>query len=326
MLSLLDISIRHQIFLEGLKNGRQAALAKSLADVQQQVVTLIRTVDYEDLGDMTKLELNALLAKLKKASNVIFAAWLTNLIRWLNDYINADREFWKYAYTERKTEQAGDAKTRNHFAALFGGAAGVAAIYSLAKNTPMGANGIKIEPFMSGYSNLSTARLLQAVTQAYANRDSKQTLIDAIVGTKDAGRKDGLLRTLQNQGNALTNTVTQHIAGITNAAVAKQGFDQYLWVSVLDSRTTQICTDRNGNVYVYGQGPLPPAHVNCRSSTIAWDGETGPVTMPSFTVWIKGQPKEFINAAFGGNITPTYQGSKPIGLDDFVKMRQLIVS
>jgi len=294
--------------------------------VQQKVVTLIHTVDYDDLGEMTKLELNALLAKLKKASNVIFAAWLTNLIRWLTDYMNVDREFWKFAYTEYKVEQSGDEQRRDYFAALFGGAAGVAAIYSAAKNMPMGANGIKIEPFMQAYSTLATTKLLQAVTQGYANRDSKQAVIDAIVGTKDAARKDGLLKTLQNQGDAVTNTVMQHLAGTINNTVGKQGFDQYLWVSVLDSRTTQICTDRNGNVYIYGSGPTPPAHINCRSSIIAWDGATGPVTMPSFTVWVNGQPKEFINAAFGGNVTPTYQGSKPIGLDDFAKMRHLIVS
>jgi SPP1 gp7 family putative phage head morphogenesis protein len=178
---------------------------------------------------------------------------------------------------------------------------------------------------MQGFASQATAKLLQQVNIGYADNLKPSDVTKAIIGTKDAGYKDGLLGQLQRQGDAVTNTVIQHVASQTNSAVAKKGFEQYLWVSVLDSRTTQICTDRNGNVYVYGQGPTPPAHINCRSSTIPFDG-TGPVTMPTFTVWVNGQSQEFRNDAFDGPVTASYEGSSPIDLEQFKSKRGFILA
>ncbi len=44
--------------------------------------------------------------------------------------------------------------------------------------------------------------------------------------------------------------------------------DRYVWQSVIDSHTTDICIGLNGNVYEVGKGPLPPATYNCRSSIV----------------------------------------------------------
>ena len=44
--------------------------------------------------------------------------------------------------------------------------------------------------------------------------------------------------------------------------------DRYLWESVIDSHTTDICRSLNGNTYDVGAGPLPPAMYNCRSSIV----------------------------------------------------------
>jgi SPP1 gp7 family putative phage head morphogenesis protein len=41
----------------------------------------------------------------------------------------------------------------------------------------------------------------------------------------------------------------------------------YQWVSTLDARTTPICQHRDGRVYPLNDGPLPPAHIRCRSTT-----------------------------------------------------------
>ena len=43
----------------------------------------------------------------------------------------------------------------------------------------------------------------------------------------------------------------------------------YQWLSTLDSRTSRICRERDGEIYLYKDdfNPLPPAHYNCRSTT-----------------------------------------------------------
>ena len=165
-----------------------------------------------------------------------------------------------------------------------------------------------------------------------ANRATPAEALAAIIGSPAGDRtpgqsKDGkappiptpnggLSALLNRQGQAVTNTILQHVAAQTNFNTAKTVFDRYLWVSVLDDGTTLICRDRNGNVYVYGKGPLPPAHVGCRSSTIPFDG-TGPVTMPTFKMWASGQPQEFVNDAFDAEPGSTYEGSRALSLEAF---------
>lgn len=46
------------------------------------------------------------------------------------------------------------------------------------------------------------------------------------------------------------------------------GVQQYQWVSTMDSRTSDICQNLHGRVFAIGQGPLPPAHINCRSTIV----------------------------------------------------------
>lgn len=326
---LINLTIRHQVYLEGLKVGRQGDLAASLAALQKEIVGLISTVDYEDLGEMRKVELNLLLGQMQLAAKTVFSGWLTNLIQWLKDYIDVDADFWKFALSSYKVADEEDPKEREKKRLLllpaFGSSTSSDNIYAAAKNMPMGANGVMIEPFASGFATLATSRIGQAAAMAYANSETKKEALDRIVGTKAVGYKDGLLQQLQRQGNAVTNTIIQHVAAQTNQSIASSLFERYLWVSVLDSGTTIICRSRDGNVYIYGQGPTPPAHIGCRSSTVPFDG-TGPITMPTFRMWADGQSTEFINDAFDGTPGASYETSKAINLTEFAGKRSLILA
>jgi hypothetical protein len=54
------------------------------------------------------------------------------------------------------------------------------------------------------------------------------------------------------------------------------------WISTLDGRTSSVCRGRDGHVFPIDSGPRPPAHVNCRSSTVpVLDGEAIVGTRPS---------------------------------------------
>lgn len=328
MVDLISLSIRHQVLIEGLKTAQGANLVAALSQVQTLIKSRLDQLNYDELGDMSKKELNKLLMDLRKLSTSVFNSYLDDLIRWLASYINADRDFWTKAYTQYKIELPTNNEKKNHWLALFGGAASAAAILAKAEKRPMGANGILPIDFLKGYGTNIGLRASQLTMQAYINNDKKSVLIDQLMGAKgktktSLGNSD-LISKLASQGKAVTNTVIQHISASTNAAVATQGFDQYLWVSVLDSHTTVICMDRNGNVYTYGEGPQPPAHIGCRSSTIAWDG-TGPVTMPSFNVWANGQSTEYMNLAFDGKSSTSYEGASPLSLQQFQDAEQLII-
>lgn len=91
------------------------------------------------------------------------------------------------------------------------------------------------------------------------------------------------------------------------------------WVSVLDHRTSEICAQLDTEIFKPGRGPRPPAHANCRSTTITvlkswedWGVErdqippdvrqraTGrPATAINYEDWLDNQAYYVIEEALG---------------------------
>jgi hypothetical protein len=119
----------------------------------------------------------------------------------------------------------------------------------------------------------------------------------------------GLFGLLLSQQTSLLNTAVQHVSSEAQAAVSSLYFEQYQWVAILDGKTTQICIDRDGNVYVYGEGPLPPAHWNCRSKAVPVVSGSHLHNVPtSYAAWLLTQPQSFVNDA---------STTKPLTLTEF---------
>lgn len=337
-IDLIGLGIRHQVMLEGLKANKSQDLFVAIAKLSNDIESRLRYVSFDNLGDMRKADLTILLMDLRKIANAVFDYYLNSLIQWLNDYINTDCDFWKVALSAYQEPKQYDEAKQNEddnnplfILPLWKRAPKPAAIYSFARNNPMGANGLLMEDFARGYGSLVSGRIAQETAKAYANVETKSELMQALTGGKPTfggPKKPGetsLLDLLARQGDAMQRTIIQHVAASTNMKVGATGFAQYLWVSVLDSHTTVICQQRDGNVYTYGEGPEPPAHIGCRSSTVAWDG-TGPISMPSFKVWANGQAQEYLNAAFDGEAGSSYTGNaKAATIEEFAANRALII-
>lgn len=312
---LLNMILRHQVYLEGLKTGKNDEFFAVIAKLNVALKRDLAFVSFDDLGDMTKRQLNELLATLKKTAKSVFDAYLSDVIKWLEGYMHVDYEFWKFAYglmegvNPNNLDEVDDEKQT----------------WSAIGLMPMGANGILWRTFLSAAGILGTTKITQLVTQHWANNSKKQELMDALFGTKANKLNDGLLAKLAQQGNAASNTVIQHIAANVNATVAEALWDQYQWISVLDNGTTEICRNRAWLIWAYGKGPIPPAHVGCRSSVIPVTAR-GPLRdMPSYTMWARAQSEAFKEDAFDGKPGKRYAGSKPLTLEEFAGKRSFIV-
>jgi hypothetical protein len=63
----------------------------------------------------------------------------------------------------------------------------------------------------------------------------------------------------------------QQVANEASQQVYKANQDvtqKYQYLATLDSRTSAICRSLDGKTFKYGDGPTPPVHFNCRSTTI----------------------------------------------------------
>jgi SPP1 gp7 family putative phage head morphogenesis protein len=313
---LLNVILRHQIYAEGLKAGKQAEYLRVMAQLNLALRRELANVEYDDLGELSKRQLDKLLASLKRAAKSIFDAYLNDMIKWLEAFMHADFEFWQFAFGmyaadggDEMIEEVEEEETWNAIGAM-----------------PMGATGYAWRIFLAASGILATNKIVAMVTQHWADKAKKQELLNALLGTEAAKLNDGLLAKLVRDGNAASNTVIQHITANTNSAVAAQWWPEYRWISVLDNATTEICRNRNGLKWRYGAGPIPPAHIGCRSSIAPVTSRSVLDDMPTFKLWAAAQSEAFKEDAFDGKVPSRYEGSKPISLAEFVEKRQLIVA
>ncbi|ARB06098.1 head morphogenesis [Dinoroseobacter phage vB_DshS-R5C] len=149
-------------------------------------------------------------------------------------------------------------------------------------------NGAKMDDWAKSYfRSLETttwSTILDGVTQGMTNDE----LVRAVRGTRSRRYMDGALQPRRRGLETLVRTSTNHATNQGRQAVweANEGLISGVrWVSTLDTRTTPICRERDGKV-----GPVspsddwkppngaprlhppmarPPAHPNCRSTTVA---------------------------------------------------------
>lgn len=98
-----------------------------------------------------------------------------------------------------------------------------------------------------------------------------EDIVRRLRGTRGNDYTDGVLEVSRRSAQTLTRTVTNHVATATREEFYGRNQDiisGVQWVSTLDSRTSIICAERDGKVYKIGKGPRPPAHPNCRSTTV----------------------------------------------------------
>lgn len=326
MAELFDVIIRHQVYLEGLKKGRNADFPKVLAQLDRALRTGLAHIDYADLGDLSKRKLNDLLVALRKSMRAVFDPWLKLLVEWLERYMQVEVEA---------------------FNAYFGGDVPFEPLFAASKTEPM-SDGLFWLPLLSGSATYAMSKIERLVVMGYANRQAPEEIIRSFLGTKGNNYKDGIGRLIDNSSTAAVSTVMQHLSAQASMNVAKRVFGvnggvvggaggaggilagrtatgQYEWVSVLDDVTTKICRDRDGKRYYYGKGPVPPAHMRCRSSIVPVF-EAVPTPDLRFDMWASRQSSDFINDAFDGKPPKRYEGSAALSLDEYAAKRSLILS
>lgn len=138
-----------------------------------------------------------------------------------------------------------------------------------------------------------------------------EQIVRGLRGSRDSGYSDGIL---SGQGSTavatLVRTAATHASSVARTESFKAiGVTSYRWISTLDSKTSIICASRDGEVYELGKGPMPPAHPNCRSTTVPdFGGEPigtraavdGPVPADmTFRSWLQAQGQDVQDEVLG---------------------------
>lgn len=141
-------------------------------------------------------------------------------------------------------------------------------VYAAAMARPF--QGKLLREFMDGLEAGKAEAIRNAVRIGFVEGQTTSEIVKRIRGTKALNYADGLLETNRRGVEAIVRTAVNHTSNYARDAVYAENEDLVkgvAWVSTLDTRTTEICASRDGNVYPVGSGPRPPAHIGCRSTT-----------------------------------------------------------
>lgn len=165
-------------------------------------------------------------------------------------------------------------------------------------------------------------RLRNAIRQGVSQGETIDQIVRRIRGTKAGAFKDGVMEVNRRGAEAMVRTAVSHTVNAARTATYVENADivkGVQWIATLDGRTSQTCISLDGKVFPVSSGPRPPAHVNCRSSTIpvlkSWKelgiplGEAPTGTRASmdgqvagdlrYADWLKGRSREFQDEVLG---------------------------
>lgn len=301
---LTNIATRAQVLLERLKAGEVKDFISIFTEIDKTVRDIVLALDVETMGQLTRKELSALLANLKSVNGASLTkatdALFENLAK-LAEQQAAFEATTINSLTRKPTIKAATASQ--------------AWADSIAQ--PISATGELLYPFVSKWTTGEVARIGNLVQRAWGEGWTVQQTASAVRGTKALNYNDGVLAMSRRAAEAVARTSIQHVAMTSRMATLSRNSDVvsgYRYVATLDGKTTPECRSLDGHVYKFGEGPIPPIHINCRSTIVAEmpaefdfldkgatrSAEFGPVPADqSYYSWLGDQSPDFQDAAIG---------------------------
>lgn len=187
------------------------------------------------------------------------------------------------------------------------------------------------------------ARTRALIRQGVAEGQTIAQMIQGLRGTAKGGYRDGIMEVSRRGAEAMVRTAVNHTVTAARDALYEANSDiisGVKWVATLDGRTSDVCASRDGRVYPLGSGPRPPAHPNCRSTTVpvlkSWAqlgiplGEAPEGTRASmdgqvagritYSDWLRKKPAAFQDDVLGVTKGRLYREGG-LSLDKFVDFR-----
>ncbi|MHB9879104.1 phage minor head protein [Pacificimonas sp. ICDLI1SI03] len=181
-----------------------------------------------------------------------------------------------------------------------------------------------LKEWIAGMEEGRARRLREALRIGLVEGESIEQMVRRIRGTKALGYSDGILDISRRSAVAVARTATNHVMTRARDDTYLENDDivkGWRFLATLDGRTSLICValSEQDKVYPVGKGPMPPRHMNCRSTTVpelkSWrelgfdvddpepdwrasmDGQVPADT--TYDTFLKGKPEAFQDEVLG---------------------------
>lgn len=337
--TLSDLQIQHALHLLKVGNGIEADILKLLAEGEKELVAKIgqrmAAIDERgfDLGPKTTKRLNDMLDEIRAVSTGVYSKAHDELVGKLKTLATNELEFHPKALAT-----ATGVKVQANLASP-------QLLTSIVTERPM--NGALLKPWMAGVDAATSQRVEAVIRQGIAQGKSIDAMVRDIMGSKAQNYQDGILNKSRTSVRAIVRTSVNHVNNHAQQETWKRNSNVvkgWMFVATLDSRTTLICASNDGHVFPIGEGPIPPLHPNCRSTTTAVTKSfeemglkrkdyspdqraslDGSIPKPTnFEAWLKAKPEEFQNTILGKARGDLWRAGK-YQLTDFVRDRREVI-
>jgi SPP1 gp7 family putative phage head morphogenesis protein len=307
--TLINIDVRNQVLLERLKEGEHKKFTPFLKRIEKDVR---KRLSDEGKTITSKKKLNTLLADVTSLQKAVYDDYNKQLALDLGEI-----GFQQSTFEAKSYEKV----VAGYQSAIPSAEQALVAI----RVNPMQMQDFSgkqlLEPFIKDWSVKETQRVNNAITQGFFQGQTNAEITRRIRGTKANNFNDGELAKVNRSNRTIVRTAVQHSSTQARQLTMRQNSDlvkQYQWVSTLDSKTSDQCTALDGRRFNIGEGPLPPIHPNCRSTTTpvlseefdfldkgatrASKGDKGGAqvsTNETYFSWLKKQPVAFQADAIG---------------------------
>lgn len=125
--------------------------------------------------------------------------------------------------------------------------------------------------WVEGMAPADVRRLQGAIQQGIVQGRTTPEIVQSIIGTRANHYEDGVLEISRRGAEGVARTAVNHVTTQAREAVAEANADiveKVRIVATLDGRTTLVCISMDGKEFQVREGPRPPFHFRCRTTTI----------------------------------------------------------
>lgn len=270
-----DSAIRHQIGVRRYQSGLVKDVSKVLSEADRELSMLLRTRIPPFKGeevDYRGKRWQSLLDDIRRQRGLLIDDLAERTTGQLNLFANA--------------EVSREVSVLNASLPISYNFASVSQYLIAAVVTSKPFSGQLLKDWFETLKRAEATRLIGAIQTGMVTGQSTDDIVRRVVGTRAQQYTDGILAISRRDATAIVRTATNHVSNAARDLVWQENSDVItakVWVATLDGRTSAGCRARDGRATPVGANKLPPnllplvptgitppAHMNCRSTMIAY--------------------------------------------------------
>lgn len=307
---LITTTTRHAVFLEGYKTREarefEPFFKKMGADIRRRLAD-------KNLTEFSRDRLDTLNRQIKKSLRNIYKDYQ---LKW--DEMLIETAYEEADFTVKSLNDIADYNFKLPTETQIS-----AAVFGNPLTTQGLDNGKLLSSFYEDWTQKTIERVTGTINAGVFQGLTTPEIVRRVMGTRGAKFNDGDMARAWRDAEAMTRTAIAHTSSMARLQTYEANDDiivGYRIVATLDSRTSAECRSMDGRTFKIGKGPMPPFHVNCRTTTVpelddkfkflregatrSARGEDGVEQVPAketYYSWLKQQPREFVDKAIGPN-------------------------